>query len=244
MEKKKFENLDIEVYNNITHDPAVEYPHITVFREFFKPETLRVLESYYKTYIKKRWKDLLVLNHNDNTIDFTLPNMPAVEFAHDKVTAPHRLKLGNELLGVSVMQSIRDTLRRYLQLEIENCYGYLAMNLPGATLKEHVDIEAGEFVVSIPLYQENIIDPWPFDVGGVDIRLNAGDFVLYSGSVPHSRLTPLKHDQYTVQLFCLFTHKHTKRDIRQELREKYYVDVTDKETVFEGNLSDLISVGN
>lgn len=226
----------IEKYHaNISEIPEVS-DSITVFRDYWDKNTLDLFKNYYMTHVYQNLEDLLDKNisQGKTNIDYNLSNN------HEKYISVNRLSLGMEVLSLCIMQSLCEYLCDYLDLEVIPGYAYVGLHLPGSLLKKHTDNPVGEYVISMPLYTENLQAPWPFVVGDCEVNLQPGDFVLYDGQIPHYRNTPLPENAFSINLFMLFTHSQSNREV-DRYKQLYSQAKGYTNFIFNGKIADFIT---
>jgi len=193
-------------------------PDILIFRDFWQPQTLELFKIYYINHLYHNISQI-VSNYTDYP-DHTSP-------------AKHRLELGKDPLSTSIASTVKNYLSKTLDKDLITGFYYAGFHLPGAILELHTDKEVGEYVVSMPLYTENLTKPWRFCVGDIDVDLTPGDFVVYDGQIPHHRLDPLPNDAFSINIFMLFTHSGTVRMIPSK-------QISHGSNLFSGIISDFI----
>jgi hypothetical protein len=221
----------------ITETYQTDTSDITIVRDFWDSNTLDLFKNYYVTYAHTNLPDIIQKN-SDATGDLETN----VGQSHTTTHNPghNRLSLGMDPLSMCVMKRITDFLSDYLSLEIIPGFAFLGLHLPGSVLTQHTDKPVGEFVVSMPLYTENLSAAWRFTVAGLAIDMHPGDFVIYDGSLPHQRDTPLAPDQFSINLFMLFTHTQSMRDV-SEFKHQYQSGDSYLKFIYPGKLIDFIT---
>jgi hypothetical protein len=221
---------------NIT-DPKI-ISDITVFRNYWDPTTLEIFKTYYVTHVYRNLPALI--EKNIGSANVSIDHGTSQTITSEDYISTNRLWLGKDSMSMIIMNHILEFLIQYLGLKIIPGYSYPALHLPGSILREHVDKEIGEYVVSMPLYTENLRDPWPFIVGGQEILLEPGDFVLYDGQIPHKRSEPLLDNTFSINLFLLFTHEHSTRSV-EKYKKLHAENKSFTSFIFPGNIGDFIS---
>ena len=207
---------------------------ITIVSDFWDSHTLDLFKNYYVTYAHTTLPDIIQKN-SDATGDLATNINQSTQNP-----GQNRLSLGMDPLSMCVMQQITDFLTDYLSLEIIPGFAFLGLHLPGSVLTKHTDKPVGEFVVSMPLYTENLSSAWRFTVADHAIDLKPGDFVIYDGLLPHYRDTPLDKDQFSINVFMLFTHTQSKRDV-SEFKQQYESGESYLKFIYPGKLIDFIT---
>lgn len=191
---------------------------ILVVRNFWQPETLKLFQTYY-------------INHLYHNIDTIVTE----NSRHSDPDRPdhHRLQLGRDSLSSTITYDIRQYLCKTFNTQLITGFYYVGFHLPGASLESHTDKQVGEYVVSMPLYTENISEPWRFCVANRDIDLTPGDFVVYDGQIPHHRPQPLADDQFSINIFMLFMSESSDRVVPDE-------HIGRDSEIFPGKIGDFI----
>ncbi len=200
------------------HNPSGTRPDILIVRNFWQPETLKLFQTYYINH----------LYHNIDTIVTENQRHPDPDRPDH-----HRLQLGRDSLSSTITYDVRHYLSDTLNTSLITGFYYVGFHLPGATLELHTDKQVGEYVVSMPLYTENITEPWRFCVADCDIDLSPGDFVVYDGQIPHHRPFPLGHNQFSINIFMLFTPEYSGRVVPDD-------HIGRDSDIFTGKITDFI----
>lgn len=191
---------------------------ILVVRNFWQPETLKLFQTYY-------------INHLYHNIDTIVTENS--KYTDTDRPDHHRLQLGRDSLSSTITYDIRHYLCKTFNTRLITGFYYVGFHLPGASLELHTDKQVGEYVVSMPLYTENISKPWRFCVANCDIDLTPGDFVVYDGQIPHHRPQPLADDQFSINIFMLFMTESSQRVIPEH-------HIGRDSEIFPGKIKDFI----